>query len=901
MVAAKTLRRLSYGLVFCLLVSVTPLPGQDTWYAAYERALENISVGRWEEAVADLERAVSLKPDPELNARTYGVWRRNYLPYYQLGLAHYNLGNYETASDYFNRSLAAGEIKNSPETLQLLRGYQKAIAEKMGTSQRELEEKIATEMEKGLELEREGNFQEALAKFEAVLTLDPEHKEAAEHLEIIKKEQEKQDNLARQKQAVDMTLAQGISHLEAGDLAEALACFEEVLKLEPTQPKALTLRKQVKDRLDRLAKEENLKQQRINELLREGIQLFESELWDEALIRFDQVLRIDPTNSEALKYRKNIAALIDEIQRRKEQKSLLDEASRLILHDSLISARDKLLQVKQLGSSYKADSLLALLENRFTENERLRKIRGLPQLVLNLPADSTLRLRRQRTVLSGTAINDDGIKRISMILNGQERDVFLSPVDSLPVRASFEETLVLSKGLNRIELLVFDREQQILSVSRSVFYRPPFWRDPIFMTILMLILVLSGGAFLYYKRNIAHMLLTRFRRRPFEIIVPNPFIVGNPIRSREMFFGREDDFRFVKNKVDNEKYGSLIVLFGERRAGKTSVLYQILGGRLGPNYMPVFIDMQAMAINNDNEFLERIAELTAEAVRRYNIDFKISGFENRSKNPYTLFDKFIDKVLVAIGQSKLLFLIDEYELIEDKVAEGKIKKDIFLFLSGLVEHKAGLFFIFAGNHRLQDRDKSYWQSLLQRCDYRNISYLTPNDTRRLIHEPVWGKVFYLGSSVRSIMTLTAGQPFYTQLICRNIVEMLNTEKRNYFYEEDISAVVREIIDNPPPQMIYFWAGLTPPEKVTLSIIAELSKNVNQFQNLKEIVGGLNKSSLSVSTAAIKKACENMLRREILEQNTKDAYRFRMDLFRLWIREEHNLYKVSREIEHQFAS
>jgi len=317
MVAAKTLRRLSYGLVFCLLVSVTPLPGQDTWYAAYERALENISVGRWEEAVADLERAVSLKPDPELNARTYGVWRRNYLPYYQLGLAHYNLGNYETASDYFNRSLAAGEIKNSPETLQLLRGYQKAIAEKMGTSQRELEEKIATEMEKGLELEREGNFQEALAKFEAVLTLDPEHKEAAEHLEIIKKEQEKQDNLARQKQAVDMTLAQGISHLEAGDLAEALACFEEVLKLEPTQPKALTLRKQVKDRLDRLAKEENLKQQRINELLREGIQLFESELWDEALIRFDQVLRIDPTNSEALKYRKNIAALIDEIQRRK--------------------------------------------------------------------------------------------------------------------------------------------------------------------------------------------------------------------------------------------------------------------------------------------------------------------------------------------------------------------------------------------------------------------------------------------------------------------------------------------------------------------------------------------------------------------------------------------------------
>ena len=45
----------------------------------------------------------------------------------------------------------------------------------------------------------------------------------------------------------------------------------------------------------------------------------------------------------------------------------------------------------------------------------------------------------------------------------------------------------------------------------------------------------------------------------------------------------------------------------------------------------------------------------------------------------------------------------------------------------------------------------------------------------------------------------------------------------------------------------------------------------------------------------------MLQREILEQSAEESFRFRMDLFRLWIREEHNLYKVSREIKQQVTA
>ena len=56
---------------------------------------------------------------------------------------------------------------------------------------------------------------------------------------------------------------------------------------------------------------------------------------------------------------------------------------------------------------------------------------------------------------------------------------------------------------------------------------------------------------------------------PFEPIRPNPFIVGNPIRGRTMFFGREAEFELVRRRCQGEEQGGLLIFCGERRSGKT--------------------------------------------------------------------------------------------------------------------------------------------------------------------------------------------------------------------------------------------------------------------------------------------------------------------------------------------
>ena len=77
---------------------------------------------------------------------------------------------------------------------------------------------------------------------------------------------------------------------------------------------------------------------------------------------------------------------------------------------------------------------------------------------------------------------------------------------------------------------------------------------------------------------------------------------------RAMFFGREAEFNLIRKRFEHSEHGGLLVFCGERRSGKTSILFQILDHRLGPAFVPVLIDMQSMAVGSEAEFLTRVSE-----------------------------------------------------------------------------------------------------------------------------------------------------------------------------------------------------------------------------------------------------------------------------------------------------
>ena len=74
------------------------------WYFHYEFGVELVRQGAAGEALEPLQMTANLKPQPMRDARMYGAWFINYLPYYQMSLAYSELGEWDNAWDAIRMS-----------------------------------------------------------------------------------------------------------------------------------------------------------------------------------------------------------------------------------------------------------------------------------------------------------------------------------------------------------------------------------------------------------------------------------------------------------------------------------------------------------------------------------------------------------------------------------------------------------------------------------------------------------------------------------------------------------------------------------------------------------------------------------------------------------------------------
>ncbi|HEY7448588.1 MAG TPA: hypothetical protein VH702_10590 [Vicinamibacterales bacterium] len=390
----------------------------------------------------------------------------------------------------------------------------------------------------------------------------------------------------------------------------------------------------------------------------------------------------------------------------------------------------------------------------------------------------------------------------------------------------------------------------------------------------------------------------RAERPPAFAPIANPYIVGNPIRSSEMFFGREDDFQFAKQKLTSERAGVVLVFCGERRSGKTSMLFQILDGRLGPEFLPVLIDMQYFAaISGDQDFYGTVVREFVLAVYPESEQAeRLKTFASASDNPAQSLELVLDEAMSAHPGKTLLFLFDEYEILESKIDRGELTRMVIPYLAGLLERKRRISFVFTGSRNLEERAAHHWRLMMGKSLYRKISYLTPNDTEQLIRRPVRGVVEYDAPSVARIYRLTSGQPFYTQVICQNLLDHLNEVKRRTIDVRDVSAIVDGIVDNPLPQMIYFWDSLPFEEKLALSLMAETIGDESSWESAERLIADATSKGVSVPSdvAGVQTALEQLFEKELLAKSADRRFQYRIDLLRHWIRRTHSIWQVVKE-------
>ncbi|MGC1123136.1 MAG: ATP-binding protein [Candidatus Methanofastidiosia archaeon] len=391
--------------------------------------------------------------------------------------------------------------------------------------------------------------------------------------------------------------------------------------------------------------------------------------------------------------------------------------------------------------------------------------------------------------------------------------------------------------------------------------------------------------------------LTGGRLAPFKEINPNPYVAGSPLRSGEMFFGRTDVFDYLSTRLKSGP-GVAIVLYGQRRTGKTSVLFRIKEGRLGSEFIPIFIDIQAIPSKNDRQLLCKVAGCMIEALGDYELESSLESLQCMKKfreedkwinnDPYSTFDSFLESCLQLSGEKCLLVMFDEYDRLAAMIRDKNELLEITGYFRNWMQMKKGFSFIFAGTHELEKLE-SYWSLLFNGALYRKISALEKEDALALMKRPVRGLVRYSTEAREEILHLTSCNPWLLQLMLQCLVDHVNI-KRNYrITSEDIEFVVSDLIKNSPPHFTNLWEDSQDLEKVVLSAAAGFPLESIEISR-EEILTELAQTGLGDKEA--KEILEELVRKDILERSrTGNTYFFGLELYRHWIAYHHPFSRI----------
>ncbi len=375
----------------------------------------------------------------------------------------------------------------------------------------------------------------------------------------------------------------------------------------------------------------------------------------------------------------------------------------------------------------------------------------------------------------------------------------------------------------------------------------------------------------------------------------NPYIAGSPVTGKEMFFGRQDVFDFIQNALIGKHRDNVIVLYGQRRSGKTSVLYQ-MSRHLDEHYLCIFVDLHAFALEGIGGFLWELANHIVRVLwRDHQIELMNPDRAKFAADPRDCFEsEFLNTVWSAIGDRHLLLAIDEAARLQEQVVNGKMEREIFEYLRHLMQHYERLDFLFSLGSRLDEMAQEY-TFLFNVGLCKKISFLERDATISLITEPVRDYYQVKSDAVERIWQLASGHPYYTQLLCHSLFNRWQQERTPRMEVKDVDELLDEVVERGLAVLKQSWDDSIASEKAMLSAMAVVAGKRNRPVSANELDRTWARFDVVIPKEEKGKALKSLIVRDIIVGVGRDKYKFAVDLQRLWIKKYQRIEWVEAEI------
>lgn len=378
--------------------------------------------------------------------------------------------------------------------------------------------------------------------------------------------------------------------------------------------------------------------------------------------------------------------------------------------------------------------------------------------------------------------------------------------------------------------------------------------------------------------------------------IDNPYYPGTPVQKQSMFYGREEELAFMQEKFVYSLANTVVVLYGQRRSGKSSLLYQLLQSSILDPHVPIRIDMQHETLNfSTSRFLHALANYIFREMKKRGFILPTPQRDAFLEDATFALDTFLDEVETVLQERKLIILIDEFEILEEKVKKNELDPDIFVYLRSLMQDRGNIDFLLAGTHTIKELTAEYWAVFFNIAIHHRISKLSAEAAQQLIIKPLEGILEYDKFAIEKISRLTGDQPYLIQLICHSLVHHCNTSCKNYVTINDVNTVQEVVMETGSIYFNWIWGQASKEERTILAILAQEGGDEGRDISLADIERVYLDYYLPYRRESVIAALKNLRDGDVIAEGSREnRYKIPVGLTRLWLRQEKQLSRVMIE-------
>ena len=362
----------------------------------------------------------------------------------------------------------------------------------------------------------------------------------------------------------------------------------------------------------------------------------------------------------------------------------------------------------------------------------------------------------------------------------------------------------------------------------------------------------------------------------------NPYVIGRPI-DQQLFFGRESLFLTIQDHIQHNS--NIILLYGQRRIGKSSVIRNIPHG-LNDLHEFVFVTFN-LEHYSQKSLSEILADLAQEILHDLSLDdenIKLPEITELELDSGIFSHQFLPQVYQLLENKNLVLVVDEFDALINS-SNPELLEQVYKYLSSLTNSHKKLFLILLIEQRSVNNHRII--KIFKDVPVQKIGLLDENSTKELIIKPAKDILEYEEDAIKAIFDLSAGHPYFTQAICFTIFGRAREEDKWTVSSEDVKLIINKAIELAEAGLTWFWDGFSILERVVFAAIAEAQEDSDNYVRLIKRFRPDTEDKLIIET-------NQLLRSNGFLDEIKDEVK--IEFVRLWIIQRHPLSEEIHELD-----